>query len=390
MALRVALVTHAFSWEGAGGGELMLRLLAERLAAQGHDVHVVTSDQEATMAGGAFRVHKASSGTTLALRRVLKELRPDVVDAHNMETSIQAILAARSLRIPVVVTVNSAWPVCLFADIYRPGHGICDTCSVHGVAQCFERRPPENIGRRVPAVVGYAEVRRRRALLALADRLIAHSEASRNVLERNGLPASRIRVVPNMDDGTFHATPAHEGERILYAGGLTFPKGADVALDAFALLARERPTAVLDIAGGGYLRPELEARAARAGIEGRVTFLGYLPRSELRERYRRASVVLFPSRAEETFGRIVLEAWGTGAPIVATRVSAPGELVKDGVTGLLVDPEDPKDVAAALLRVLREPDLAARLAANGLAELPRFAPDVITHRFVDVYEEARR
>lgn len=385
---RIALATHGFSWENAGGGEVMIRLLAERLADRGHDVHVLTPDPRATMRSGKFTLHPLRSASTLALRAAFRAVKPDVVDAHNMECSIQSVLAARSLRIPVVVTVNSAWPACLFADMIVPGEGVCATCTVRGVRLDFERRPPEVIGRRVPAVVGYAETRRRLAMLRLADLLIAHSGASRDLLVRNGIPAERVRVVPNVTDEEFHAEPAPEGEHVICAGGLTYPKGTDVLVEAFALLAHERPHARLQLAGGGYLRPKLEEAASRLGLRDRVDFLGYVPRDELRERYRRARVVAFPPRTEEAFGRAVIEAWGVGVPIVTTDLSAQGELVRDGVNGLKVPPDDPKALAAALLRVLRDPALARRLADGGRAELPQYAADAVIPRFEAVYREA--
>lgn len=386
--LRVALATHAFSWENAGGGEVMVRLLAGHLAALGHEVHVLTADARGDARDAAFRVRVLPSTTVTALRAALKDVRPDVVDAHNMECSVAATLAARSLRIPVVVTANSAWATCLFADMYRPGHGICETCTVAGVADGFRRRPPEQIGRRVPALVGYAEVRRRRALLSLADRIVVHSEAARGLLLRNGFPEAKLRVVPNFDEPRMRTPHAPEGERVLFVGGLTIPKNADGALDAFALLAPRHPRATLHYAGRGHLEPALRERARMLGVADRVTFHGYVPHDRVQDLYRSAAVVLFPSRGEEAFGRVTLEAWNAGAPLVATRVSAPGEVVRHGETGLLADPERPKDMAEAIERILDDPALGARLAEAGRKELERYHPDAVVPRFVDVYREA--
>ncbi|HWH08046.1 MAG TPA: glycosyltransferase, partial [Candidatus Thermoplasmatota archaeon] len=130
--MRVALASHAFSWENAGGGEVLVRLLAGHLAAMGHEVHVLTADARGAAEPSPFAVRVVPSLSTLAFRAALREVRPDVVDVHNMEASVPVVLAARSLRLPVVVTANSAWPTCLFADMYRPGHGLCETCSVAG------------------------------------------------------------------------------------------------------------------------------------------------------------------------------------------------------------------------------------------------------------------
>lgn len=388
-ALRVALVTRAVSWEGAGGGEVMVRLLAEGLAKMGHEVSVLAVDSRGVPTEGApFTLVPLPDLSPGAVRRGLKAVRPDVVDAHNMESAVPALLAARSLGIPAVVTVNSAWPACLFADMYRPGHGVCVRCSVSGVRDCFERRPPAQVGVRVPALLGYAEVQRRLFMMRRAKRLIVHSDAARDLLARNKVPERLLRVVPNFSEPALQRPSAPEGEAILSVGALTTTKGVHVLLEAFALLAPRRPAARLRFAGQGFLRGTLEARARELGVADRVDFLGYVPHERVAELYGAARVAAFVPITEEAFGRALFEAWGAGVPLVATRISAPGELVEDGVTGLLVPPEDPKALADALERVLADPSLAARLAEGGRKALPPYAPERVIPRFVDVYREA--
>lgn len=387
-ALRIALVTRAVSWEGAGGGEVFVRLLAEGLSRAGHEVTVLAVDARGTPREAPFRLRPLKDLGVGEVRAALREVRPDVVDAHNMESSVPAIVAARSLRIPVVATVNSAWPACLFADMYRPGHGVCVTCSVAGVKDCFEKRPPVQIGRRVPAVLGYAEVQRRLFMLRRADRLIAHSDAAKDLLTRNGVPDALVRVVPNFDEPSLHAEHATQGETILSVGALTHTKGTDTLLEAFALLAPRRPRARLLYAGNGYLREALENRAAELGLRDRVEFLGYVPHEGIARLYQEAAVAAFVPKTEEAFGRVIFEAWGAGAPLVATRISAPGEIVRHEETGLLVPPEDPRALADAIERILADSALGERLAAGGRKALEAYAPELVVPRFVAVYREA--
>lgn len=387
-ALRIALVTRAVSWHGAGGGEVFVRLLAEALARAGHDVTVLAVDARGTPAEAPFRLRPLASLAVGEVRAALKEVGPDVVDAHNMESAVPAILAARSLRIPVVATVNSAWPACLFADMYRPGHGVCVTCSVGGVRDCFERRPPIQIGRRVPAVIGYAEVQRRLFMLRRADALVAHSDAAKDLLVRNGVPEALVHVVPNFDEPSLHAEHETQGESIVSVGALIHTKGVDTLLEAFALLAPRRPAARLQYAGNGYLREALEKRAADLGLAERVDFLGYVPHEKVADLYRHAAVAAFVPKTEEAFGRAIFEAWGAGTPLVATRISAPGEIVRHDETGLLVPPEDPRALADALERILADPALGRRLAEAGRKALAAYAPELVVPRFERVYREA--
>lgn len=388
--LRIALVTRAFSWENAGGGEVLVRLLAEGLAKAGHDVHVLAVDLRGVPRDAPFSLTPLPRLSMLAVRRALREAKPDVVDAHNMESAPAAIAAARSLRLPVVVTANSAWGPCLFADIYRPGHGTCVTCSVEGVRDCFARRPPEEIGRRVPATIGYLETRRRMGFLRLADRVVVHSVAARDVYRRNGVDDGRLRVVPNFDEPTFHQEPRPEGKRILFVGALRRTKGPDLAVRALAALPPEHADARLVLAGVGGFRDALLRLADELGVGARVDFLGYVPHERVRELYATARAVVFPSRAEEAFGRVILEAWGSGVPVVATSFSAPGEIVEDGVSGLLFRNEDATDLARQLARALGDGPLRAQLVRGGREALARYAPEAIVPRFVAVYQEVAR
>lgn len=388
--LRVLLVTRRFTWANAGGGEVDAKLIAEWLSGRGHDVHVLAVDATGTPAGGPrFQVHEAPALSVRAIKDAVRRLRPDVVHSYNMEGSPEAVRAARSLGVPVVVTANSAWATCLFADMYRPGHGICETCTVTGVRQCFERRPPEQIGRRVPAVLGWGEVQRRLFFLKRADRVVVLSEASRRLLARNGIPDRIVRVVPTFAKRAFvdPEPRAPDGERILYAGALTFSKGTDVLARAFGRLAKRRPQARLTFVGRGPYQKDLERIAEEEGVRDRVDFVGYVPHHEAPSWYRRASVFAFPVRSEEAFANVILESWASGTPIVAARVSAPGDIIEHGKSGLLVPSEDPEALADALERVLSDKALAARLVEGGRARLPDYAMDATLERLVDVYRE---
>lgn len=389
-ALRILLVTRRFTWDAAGGGEVDAKLIASWMAEHGHQVDVFAVETGGTRAESApegLRVHQAPGLRVADIKAAIRAHRPDVVHSYNMEGSPEAVRAARAMGVPVAVTANSAWATCLFADMYRPGHGICETCTVTGVRQCFERRPPASIGRRVPAVVGWGEVQRRLFFLRRADRVVVLSDASKDLLTRNGVPEEKIEVIPTWVKPAFARAPsaAPEGEIILYAGALTFSKGTDVLVRAFARLAPRRPEARLVFVGRGPNEEELRRIAREAGVEDRVDFMGYVHHAEAPAWYRRARVFAFPIRSEEAFANVILESWSSGLPIVASGISAPAHVIRDGVDGLLVPPEDPEALARALERVLAEEGLAARLAEGGRARLPEYAMDGIMRRLVDLY-----
>jgi colanic acid/amylovoran biosynthesis glycosyltransferase len=180
----------------------------------------------------------------------------------------------------------------------------------------------------------------------------------------------RVEVVPNSVDLRRLGEPlAREPEPglVVSVARLVEKKGLDDLVAACGLL-RERGVDVrLEIAGEGPLRPELERVAAAAGLENPLR--GALPHEQVRDLFRRASVFCLPCVVASTGDRdglptSVLEAMALGVPVVTTDVNGLTETVIDGETGLVVPERDPPALADALQRVLGDPALAARLAAQ--------------------------
>ena len=146
---------------------------------------------------------------------------------------------------------------------------------------------------------------------------------------------------------------------VLSVGRLSQEKRIGVLLDALALVSRERPDVRLVVAGDGPARRELE-RTAPAG----TVFTGALVGEELAALYASADVFCFPSTTD-TFGQVLLEAGASGLPVVAAAAGGAPELVQHGRTGLLVEPEHTRAIAAALLELAGDPALRRRLGAGG-------------------------
>ncbi|HEV2856118.1 MAG TPA: glycosyltransferase family 4 protein [Thermoanaerobaculia bacterium] len=137
-------------------------------------------------------------------------------------------------------------------------------------------------------------------------------------------------------------------------------KGHDQLLEALTAL----PDARLVVAGDGGDRPRLEQKAAALGMGDRVFFTGFLSEATLAELYRRCAAFVMPSRGEG-FGLVYLEAMRAARPVLAARGSAAEEIVQDGKTGLLVNPEDREEMREALGRLLGHPGEARRLGEAG-------------------------
>jgi glycosyltransferase involved in cell wall biosynthesis len=165
------------------------------------------------------------------------------------------------------------------------------------------------------------------------------------------------------------AIPAPEEPVALFVGALEAPKSVDVLLEAWRLVAARVPGAVLRIAGSGSQQEALERQASLAGLGSSVRFLGAVPPAEVRALLDAARLLVLPSRSEG-LGRVILEAFSRGRPVVASDVGGIPELVRSGETGLLVPAEDPERLAKALVELLEAaPERLARMGAAARAEV---------------------
>jgi len=216
----------------------------------------------------------------------------------------------------------------------------------------------------------------RRALRA-ADAVISPSHFTASVVQQTaGIDGRQLMVLPLALPGE---VPIAVGERpqpwsqprVLSVARLHPEhayKGIDTLLTVWPRVQESVPQAELQIVGDGPDRPRLEAEARRLGLDGHVQFAGALDDGALAHAYGEATVFALPVRTTvgsqaggEGFGLVYLEAAAAGLPVVAGNGGAIPEVVRDGETGLLVDPQAPDEVARAIVRLLRDPELARRM-----------------------------
>jgi len=210
------------------------------------------------------------------------------------------------------------------------------------------------------------------AALTRFDRVIAISDAVARYLRANTdvRPERLTRVYYGLEPAS---APVYEPclvERrsLLVAARLDPQKGQDLLIEALQTVRRAVPNVEAWLAGHetGTSASSLRALAERLGVKEHVRFLGF--RSDLPALMSAADIVVLPSRWEG-FGLVLLEAMNAARPIVATRVGPVPEVVEDGVTGVLVPPDDPGALADAVVDLFRDPDRARRMGRAGRARL---------------------
>jgi glycosyltransferase involved in cell wall biosynthesis len=211
-------------------------------------------------------------------------------------------------------------------------------------------------------------------------RLVAHTSrflaVSRSVAQRIaevGITAPAVEVVPNfLDIDDLPGDAPADAATILFVGPDSQHKGRSVLINAF----RHLPS--------GQARLVLVGSDTPVNVPG-VSTVGYLRNAALREQYQKASVVVVPSVWPEPCPTVVLEAMAHSRPVVGSRIGGIPDLVEDGLSGLLVRPNDPRALADALLRILTDHDLRHRLAMGARARAEQFSTGAVVPRIEKVY-----
>lgn len=327
--MRIVLSNSSWKW---GGVHTVTAALARGLAERGHDVALLCrpgSELEAEMRGVVPLVpilRGADFNPLAVLRavRALRELRAQIVLALMDKDLRLTGVAARVLRVPVVVRRANDQPL-------RSAH-----------SRLFYARIASRVVANSDAT--------RRTLLAAAPAL---SRRGVHVI-RNGIDVAAFAGAHPADLGL-----ADDAVAFGFVGRFEARKGLRELIAAWPTVSDALPRAVLVLAGRGALEPEVDAWAATAE---RVHRLGY--RRDVAALMHALDILVMPSHWEG-FGLVAAEAMAAGTPVVASDVSSLPEVVRDGVSGLLVPPRDANALARAMIEVGRDDGLRQRLGSAG-------------------------
>lgn len=221
------------------------------------------------------------------------------------------------------------------------------------------------------------------SILRKADRLIVPSEYLIRVFEEFGLAADAI---PNIVDGsqfTFRERRPLQPHLICTRGFHPY-YGVDIVVRAFAEVQKEFPDATLDLVGKGPSEGEIRALVRNLNITG-VRFTGVASREEVGGFYDRADIFINASWLDN-MPVSIQEAFACGTPVVTTRAESIPYLVEHERTGLLSEIGDARALAGNVIRLLRDPELAAKLATNGYRQSQAYRWPQVREQWLGVYE----
>ena len=385
-ALRVLVVHNAYQQAGGEDGVVAAEIALLRdhgntvveLRRDNHEISGITG-----FGLGLDRLRLAaqtlwSSAAHAQALALIGQHRPDVVHVHNTFPLISPSLywACAQAGVPVVQTLHNFRLACPQAMFLRDG-AVCESCLGKAVAWpalahgCYR-------GSRVQTAVVVGMLALHRGLKTFetqVTRYIALNAFCRDKFIAAGLPAQRIAIKPNFAEVAAATAATAPRAGLLFVGRLAAEKGIEVLARAWPELASLRS----DLAFGLRVAGSGDAGAALEGLTG-VTLLGRQSAAQIQHEMQSAIALVMPSTWYENFPLTLVEAFGAGLPVIASRIGALAELVEDGVTGLLFEPGNAADLARVMRWAADHPQQMAAMGARARLRFDALYTPAINYR----------
>ncbi len=378
------LTIHNY-YQQPGGEEQIFNTETTLLQSYGHEVlrYTLTNDEIAGMNPLVLAKNTLWNSTVYqALRSLARQEKPDVAHFHNTFPLISpaAYYALKEEGVPVVQTLHNYRLLCPNALFFRDGK-VCQDCLgqaipipgiVHG---CY--RGSHSASAMVAATVSFHSMIG--TWSKAVDVFIAYSQFAMQKFIEGGLPKEKLAFKTNF----LHPAPEPgdgKGHYALFVGRLSVEKGLSVMLDAWRQLDGKIP---LKILGDGPMAGLVkEAMQEMPEIE----WLGRKPLEEVYEVVGNAAFLVFPSEWYETFGRVAIEAFAKGTPVVASNIGAITELIDHKRTGMHFRPSDPTDLATQVEWLLAHPEELSQMRQEARSEFEaKYTAEGNYKRLMEIY-----
>jgi glycosyltransferase involved in cell wall biosynthesis len=376
------------NYQQPGGEEQIFATETALLESYGHEILRYTLDNSSIPQQNPLQLAKNTLWNRSVydeLRSLIRQKQPQVAHFHNTWPLISpaAYYAARDEGVAVIQTLHNYRLLCPNALFFRDGR-VCEDCLgralplpgvVHG---CYR-------GSRSQSAMVAATVSLHSLLgtwTKVVDTFIVYSQFAMDKFIQGGLPAQKLAFKTNF----LHPAPAvgdGSGGYAVFVGRLSIEKGLGVMLDAWRQLGGKLP---LKILGDGQMASLVtDAIAEMPEIE----WLGRKPLTEVYDIVGNATCLVFPSEWYETFGRVAIEAFAKGTPVVASNIGAIAELVEHQRNGLLFRPSDSTDLAAQINWLLDRPQELQQMRLNARAEFDfKYTAGDNCKRLIEIYQHA--
>lgn len=382
--MKVLFLTEEFPPIFNGGSAVVAYNLAKGLRNKGHDIFAITAVQDKSKQGEikldglkVFRIYSNyhprwqaylslyNPQTILRVKKIIQEIKPNIVHAHNIHLylSYYCLKLAKKYAKAVFLTAHDAMLVHYGKVFPKDGNAIYKISAWDQIKAARKRYNPfRNI------II--------RHYLKYVDKIFAVSNALKKLLEINGIKnVETIYNGINVEEWEISLEKVKKFKEkyklqnkkiILFGGRLSGAKGGEVILKAMALAVKEISDIVLLVAGEKDWYAEKMIKLARElGISASIRFTGWLQREEMKYAFFVSDICVTPSIYLDPFNLLNIEAGAAKKPIVGTCFGGTSEIVIDGKTGYIVDPNNIELVAEKIIDLLRNPEKAKRFGEAG-------------------------
>ena len=319
-------------------------------------------NQKKSLSSGLHVLRRSifSSEAEEKFRRLVQRFNPDLVHLQNIHAHLtpSIVFAARRLRLPVVWTLHDYKLMCPNSHFRIDTTGeLCESCRPGSYLPALTKKCKKGslLASGMAAVEAYAHWGR--GLRRQVDYYLSPSKFLADKLIEHGWPAESVRHVPNFLDAPAELPVRGPGRHFLFVGKLEELKGINTLLDC----APKVPQCDILLVGGC---DDPATRARLDHLPANVRYLGPKTRTEIAALLADARAVVMPSIWYENQPMVILEAFAAGVPVIGSRIGGIPELIADGSRGTLVEPGDACELANAIARLDRDPDLAKAMGRS--------------------------
>jgi glycosyltransferase involved in cell wall biosynthesis len=385
--MRILLVHNKY--KQPGGENVVVESEGELLASNGHLVEQLIFDNSSIntfydrILSGLKVIYNPAS--VRKLREKIQEFGPDIIHIHNFVplASPSIFYAAKRFGIPTILTLHNYRLICPSATLVHKGkiyeHSVQSVFPIDAILKGVYR----NSKLQTAAIAIMVAVHNLMGTWRnKVDFYIALSQFAKEKFKTSSLaiPEERLVVKSNFVPD-FGAGNSERNDELLFVGRLVEEKGIQVLLKASKILRFN-----LTIIGDGPLR-KLVTDAIEANPN--IHYLGFQDKRSIANHMKKCKALIFPSIWYEGFPLTILEAFSTGTLVIASRLGAMAEIIRDGENGLLFEAGDEIALANKIIEIDAEPELARQLAANArLTYLSNYTPDKNYGLLMDIYKKA--
>jgi glycosyltransferase involved in cell wall biosynthesis len=371
-------------YQHLGGEDSVVNAEISLLKSKGHEVILYSrhNDEVKNKSNLSVAIETYwSNQTTKELSEIFKTFKPDVLHSHNTFPLISPSLywVADKFKVPIIQTLHNFRLLCPQAMFLRDGH-ICEDCLGNvpwrAIAhQCYRGSTMQTAG-----LAGMLTSHR---LIGTwknkINTYIALTEFSKSKFIEGGIPNEKLVIKPNFkavvkNDLNLQLKPKSD---FLFVGRLSPEKGIKTLIDAINLHGN---TFKCNVAGSGSEQYVFEK------VRG-INFLGQLSTSKVNEYMQKAVALIIPSIWYETFGMVIIESFSNGLPVIASNLGAMAEIIEDGKTGLLFEPNNSEDLAEKMLWAKNNPSKMLEMGLNAKAVFEsKYSDEVNYNLLMEIYK----